>query len=152
MQLPATTAFGHTSGWGDATSVDSVVIEWPSGLRQAIGRLPIDEFINVREGETPIGVANEDELTIGGGIAIGQNYPNPFSSRSAIPLELSEPAYVTLELFDVTGGRVGRPVIQNFGPGRHQVEIAGDALVDGVYFYRMSVGRQSEVRKIIVRH
>ncbi|HLF64955.1 MAG TPA: FG-GAP-like repeat-containing protein [Saprospiraceae bacterium] len=39
-------------GLGDLTSIDSVVIYWPSGLRQKSGKLKINQRYNVREGES----------------------------------------------------------------------------------------------------
>jgi hypothetical protein len=46
-QSPALVHFGL----GDATSVDSLTIRWPSGKEQKLGNLAADRHIIIREGE-----------------------------------------------------------------------------------------------------
>ncbi len=54
---------GHNSldvhfGLGDATIVESLIIEWPSGLTEGFTNVAVDQFLNVTEGNS---------LNIGGG-------------------------------------------------------------------------------------
>ncbi len=51
-----TGAFGHNSlyahfGLGDAVTVDSVVLLWPSGLKEYYANLPANQFVSLTEGE-----------------------------------------------------------------------------------------------------
>jgi hypothetical protein len=68
-----------------------------------------------------------------------QNYPNPFNPTTNIAIELSERAFVTLEVFDLLGQRVAVLVNEQMPAGSFNVPFNASALPSGTYFYRMSV-------------
>ncbi len=41
-------------GLGDATSIDSLSILWPSGKKQQIGKIPADRHVIIREGDNDV--------------------------------------------------------------------------------------------------
>ncbi len=86
---------------------------------------------------------------------MAQNYPNPFNPNTSIEFYLAERSYVRLEVFDLLGRRVRTLIKGVAAAGRHQ--IAWDGKTDrggqassGVYLYRMTAGRYSESRKMIL--
>ena len=68
------------------------------------------------------------------------NYPNPFVQSTNILFDLSEPAIVTITVYDLLGRKVviGQPESRSAGT-LQTMEISGDALSSGIYFYRLEV-------------
>ena len=84
-----------------------------------------------------------------------QNIPNPFNPRTIIGYTLPEQCRVQLEVFDVTGRRVKVLVdkIQaggSFNTDWNGRDMNGTATVSGVYFYRLTAGKTTLTRKMIL--
>ena len=93
--------------------------------------------------------------------ALLPNYPNPFNPETWIPYQLSEPADVTLTIYDIHG-RIVRAL--DFGhqragmyhtrsraaywDGRNAV---GEPVASGIYFYTLKAGDFSATRKLLIR-
>ncbi len=92
-----------------------------------------------REGEIADAVSNEapDEI---GGVRVGQNYPNPFTGETWIPVQLSRPTQVALEVFDLLGRRVATVADATYPAGAHQIRFDRGDLPNGHYFYRAKIG------------
>lgn len=72
--------------------------------------------------------------------SLGVNYPNPFNPSSTIPFELSNPAYIQLDIYDVTGRRIKRLVDGYFGAGQHQTQFTADInMSSGIYIYALTI-------------
>ncbi len=79
-----------------------------------------------------------------------QNYPNPFNPSTVIDYQVASSARVTLRVFDVLGREVESLVDQRETPGNYSVSFDGSRLPSGVYFYRLTAGSFSAVRKMII--
>jgi len=80
-----------------------------------------------------------------------QNYPNPFNPSTTIRFGMSKPGIASIEIFDVTGRRVGRLFHQRLDAGRHDVNFSGEGLTSGVYFYRLKIADVIvETRKMLL--
>ena len=88
------------------------------------------------------------------------NYPNPFNPETWIPYRLAEDAFVTLTIYDQSGGvvrtlDVGHRVAAFYESrskaiqwdGRNEI---GEHVVSGVYFYHLSAGDYSATRKMLI--
>lgn len=82
--------------------------------------------------------------------SLKQNHPNPFRETTTIEYELSRPAHVVLDLFDITGKRIKRLVNAQKTQGIHKVNFSADQLSAGFYFYRIVVDSVSEIKKLLV--
>ncbi len=78
---------------------------------------------------------------------VGQNFPNPFSETTQIPLQLTSASEVSLEIFDMTGRRIAVPVQKNLSAGMHQISInrAEYALSSGYYIYKITINNDQGV-------
>lgn len=95
----------------------------------------------------PISIASgiEDLLTPGKRATLLGNHPNPFNPSTAISFVLDRPSRVRLEVFDVSGAKVGVLRDGTLSAGRHEVrwngtDQAGRPVASGAYFYRLSAG------------
>jgi flagellar hook assembly protein FlgD len=92
-----------------------------------------------------------------GSFALHQNAPNPFRSRTAISLELPEPAHASLSIYDPQG-RLVRQLFNGDLPGglRHMEwdgrDGNGAPVSSGVYFYALRAGLHHATKKLILLH
>ena len=87
--------------------------------------------------------------------ALGANYPNPFNPATIIPVSVAaEAGDVDLTIYNV----LGQPVRQMWnGPlaaGDHRLtwdgrDAQGQSVAAGVYVYRLQVGDQTRIRKMV---
>ena len=80
-----------------------------------------------------------------------QNYPNPFNSQTTITFELDKPAFVELNIFDITGRHVQTLMSQSKTAGRHAVTWDAANSPSGIYLCELRVGEKSVRRKIVLQ-
>jgi hypothetical protein len=85
-----------------------------------------------------------------GRYALEQNYPNPFNPTTTIRYELPHEGRVTLKVYSVLGQEVMTLVNNEQPAGRYVVELNGQTLATGVYFYRLQAGDFVQTRKVIL--
>ena len=93
-------------------------------------------------------LANVDNLP--DEFSLEQNFPNPFNPTTEVTFNLPQAAYVTLNVYNVTGQKVAGLVDRQMGAGRHTVQWDAGGFSSGVYFYRLSAGGESSTRKMIM--
>lgn len=64
-----------------------------------------------------------------------QNYPNPFSGRTTIPLEVKEQGKVIVTISNVVGSFRRTVANEFFAQGRHELSLAADDFPSGSYLY-----------------
>ena len=79
-----------------------------------------------------------------------QNTPNPFNPNTTISFTLEDESFVTLEVFNVAGQRVATLVNETKGEGVHSVVFDASRMSSGVYFYRLTAGEFSEIKKMVL--
>jgi len=81
---------------------------------------------------------------------LSQNFPNPFNPTTQITYALPSKARVSLEVYNALGEKVATLYSGVQDAGQHEVTFSGDRLASGVYFYRMTAGNFSSVRKMLL--
>lgn len=79
-----------------------------------------------------------------------QNYPNPFNPSTVISFQLSVNRHVTLKVFDVNGREVATLVDGEMMAGNHIVTFTPHDLAGGFYFYKITAGKFSRIRKAVL--
>lgn len=108
-----------------------------------------------KDGAESILGSRELEATTPAVLSLEQNKPNPFNPQTSIAFTVPGLERVRLEVYNAQGGLV--KVLRD-GPmeaGRHQTfwdgtESDGRAAPSGVYFYRLSVGKRTLARKMLL--
>jgi hypothetical protein len=80
--------------------------------------------------------------------SLSQNYPNPFNARTTISFSLPAQGQVTLEAFDLLGRKVATILDDQMESGTHSAAWDCSELSSGIYFYRLTAGDESVVRKM----
>jgi hypothetical protein len=85
-----------------------------------------------------------------------QNTPNPFNPRTTIAFATTDQASVNLQVFDLAG-RLVRVLVddETVTRGRHEVvwngrDDTGRKVAAGVYFYRLTAGPWSEMKRMVL--
>ena len=81
---------------------------------------------------------------------LNQNYPNPFNGGTIIRYSIERQTNVTLKVFDLLGREVETLVDHIQSPGSYEVNFPRTKpLASGVYFYRLTSGGNTLVRKMV---
>lgn len=81
---------------------------------------------------------------------LNQNYPNPFNPETTIKYTVPKTLFVSLQIFDVLGREIAKPVFENKQPGSYEVTWHAANYPGGVYFYRITAGEFSEEKKMVL--
>ncbi len=89
------------------------------------------------------------------GTRLHQNYPNPFNPSTRIAFSMETSDQVTLQIFD-TAGRFVATLWDGVAPAGLNMrewsgrDAAGRPLATGIYYYRLTTPRTTEVRKMLL--
>lgn len=96
----------------------------------------------------PLVGINDDKIIKPSDISLSQNYPNPFNARTTINFATPTKGQARLEAFDILGRRVAVLFDGIVEPGTHSVNWDCSQIPSGVYFYRLTAGDKSSVKKM----
>lgn len=95
------------------------------------------------------GIGDSDDLISAANVS--QNYPNPFTGRTTITVNLEKDANLSMIVTNMLGQAVQtfeRGAVQS---GTYYFEVNGENLPDGVYFYTVKADNSSVTKKMVVR-
>jgi hypothetical protein len=81
---------------------------------------------------------------------LGQNFPNPYHTKTVVPYTLKQAARIRLQLFDLSGKQVAMILDERKAPGTYQVEVvpAQLGLVNGHYIYQLEADNGSSIYRM----
>jgi hypothetical protein len=143
-------------GLGDAAFIDSVRIEWPSGIIEVLSQVPVNQFLTIVEESGPTSVAI-DESQIPQNYSLSQNYPNPFNPETKIQFQLPNTGQVVITIFNALGQQIRTLIDAPYQAGFHTIrwdgkDRYGNAVSSGIYFYYLQAGDFSQVKKMSLLH
>ncbi len=133
--------FMHEGGAASATTDGLILLDntilWALGRDSLItNTVDVEELIAQRET----------------GVKVDQNFPNPFSRTTVIPLLLDHSAHVKIAVFNALGQKVSTLVETTMLAGEHSIEFSADDLPRGVYFYRVESDASVTTRSMTLMH
>lgn len=84
----------------------------------------------------------DDETPLPAVFALEQNYPNPFNPTTTIAFTLPRAGEVSLQIYDILGRLVAKPIARRLEAGQHKVnwrgtDQSGKEVASGIYVYRL---------------
>jgi hypothetical protein len=79
-----------------------------------------------------------------------QNYPNPFNPSTNINFTLPNTEFVTLKIYDILGKEVKTIVNEELSAGNYTKIWDANNLSSGVYFYKLTAGKFTETKKMML--
>lgn len=109
-----------------------------------ITRVPISSLILNQTGiSTP-------SFQVTDGYSLCQNYPNPFNPSTIIKFSILQSAFVNLKVFNLLGREVATLVNDFKINGEYNVPFVAANISSGIYYYRITAGNYSEIKKMIL--
>ncbi|MBZ0268889.1 T9SS type A sorting domain-containing protein [bacterium] len=115
-----------------------------------------DHGIMVGEAGTVIGYTASGPTAVAelgtflGEVLLEQNSPNPFRPETTFAFRVPAKSAVSLKVYDSAGREVATIVDEPMIPGAYQRTFDGSELASGVYYYRLTVGKHVETKKMVV--
>ncbi len=78
------------------------------------------------------------------------NYPNPFNPETKIKFDIPENAFVKMEVFDAAGRLTEQILNREMNAGYYETGWDGSKYSSGIYFYRISAGKFTAVKKMVM--
>ena len=141
----------------DGDGVDDLVVlgisaDAGEGVEPGAGNDGVFVFINQ---SSPVTAVASELATMPTAFALGANYPNPFNPTTTIPLTVPADAEdVDVSIYNVLGQPVRQVWTGPLAAGEHRLgwdgrDELGQAVAAGVYLYRLQVGEQTRLRKMV---
>lgn len=120
--------------------------------------LPADENQNNKNGQIaysytvkPYLTAVKKDAALPSVFNLYQNYPNPFNPSTVISYQVGAPCNVSLKVFDLLGREITELVNEYKNAGSYSASFnpAKYSLTSGVYYYRLTAGDYSNIKKAI---
>lgn len=126
-------------GLGDAASIDSLIVEWPSGIIDYCGSLSANHFYTMFEGACPEDIVSINNTTNNISFSLSHN---PVSDRLTVLFEVSEQTPVTISITDSAGKNVVHQSYANLPSGENMINLQLNNLAAGVYYCNIVQGQQ----------
>jgi hypothetical protein len=121
-------------------------MSWIFGKQPTFFKFDPDRQIVLKGGSTVVGTPEGPEP---GSFSL-QTTPNPARETSTVTYSVGRATQVCLELTDLTGRVLMRPVNEIRPAGTHEVTLDCSGLPAGPYFYRLTAGENRLVRKLVI--
>ncbi|NOS86261.1 MAG: T9SS type A sorting domain-containing protein [Ignavibacteria bacterium] len=79
-----------------------------------------------------------------------QNYPNPFNPSTNIKFDLPFSEIVKISVYDITGKEVSILADKYQEAGSYEINFDGSMLSSGTYFYKLTAGNFTDIRKMVL--
>ncbi|MBU1101626.1 MAG: SBBP repeat-containing protein [Bacteroidetes bacterium] len=111
-------------------------------------------IIKMDEDFSPVSSMGEPELDRD--FRLMNNYPNPFNPSTLISFSLEKSSHVKLDVFNSLGEHIVNLIDNDLNAGDHTSNWNGksssrEMANSGIYFYRLTSGNYSEVRKMVLQ-
>jgi hypothetical protein len=102
-------------------------------------------------GKEPImSIKATQTLTVPFQFTLSQNYPNPFNPSTVIDYAIPHDGHVFLSVYDMLGRKVSDVVNETKHAGTYHVSFDGSQLASGIYFYKLTSGTYTEIKKMLL--
>ncbi len=116
-------------------------------------QLTANEHVNINnsaEGTIVLNIGKKSTAAIPSSFILNQNYPNPFNPTTMIRYYVPADTKVTLKVYDILGKEIGTLVDEVQSAGLKSEEWNGEKNASGIYFYKLTAGSFSEVKKMVL--
>jgi hypothetical protein len=76
------------------------------------------------------------------------NYPNPFNPTTKFTFTLAQPEKASLIIYNILGQEIVNVVNELLDEGSHTYNFNAVSLPSGIYFYRLTAGKFTAVKKM----
>lgn len=113
----------------------------------------IDEYPNTPSADmvgNEHGLEKSITIILPSDYALHAAYPNPFNPSTTITFDLPDVADVSLAVYNIRGRQVAELAKGEMQSGSHSVVFHANNFAAGIYFYRLTTGSFTQVRKMVL--
>jgi hypothetical protein len=81
---------------------------------------------------------------------LSQNYPNPFNPITTINYSIPNDDMVSIKVFDIMGKEISCLINEFQKSGKYSIKFDATNLTSGVYFYQLTSGKFSAIKKLML--
>jgi hypothetical protein len=136
--------------------IDTLQIIWTSMKTQTFTNVSVNKHYRLTEGNVlTTSIIDDRDPSVPTESDLEQNYPNPFNPTTVISYTVgsglhASGAQVSLKVFDLLGKEIATLVHGAQKQGNYRIQFTSDGLPSGVYFYQLTVGAFTSVKKMIL--
>jgi hypothetical protein len=93
---------------------------------------------------------NDDFLQNPAGFNLMQNYPNPFNPSTKIEFQIPNGSLTKVTVYNLAGQEIATLLNEYRPAGQYSIEFNAENLPSGIYFYRLTAGDYSAMKKMIL--
>lgn len=149
---PATATLTATVIHPDTVSVQGSLV---NGTPYYFWVKAVDRYCSLKESGfstvvavTPVSVTSEIEIPKA--FNLYQNIPNPFNPETEIKFDIPKKSFVTLLVYDITGKEISKLINEVKDAGSYSLRWDGKELSSGTYFYKITAGNFTSIKKMIL--
>jgi len=105
-------------------------------------------MVNYAKFKASLTGVRENNATVAGSFELNQNYPNPFNPATVISYTLPVREQVSLKVYNMLGQVVATLVNGQQQPGTYFIDFDASKLSSGIYFYSLTAGNFSSMKKM----
>lgn len=126
-------------------------IDTTSGSAHVVGELGKSDILSIAlDPDAIAGVQQQTAQAIPTEYLLEQNYPNPFNPSTTIRFNLPNQSEVLLTVYDVIGREVSQLAQGIHNAGVYTVQFDASSLSSGVYYYKLTAGSYSSIKKMMI--
>lgn len=148
----------------DEKSIQFQGVSYPVKIKVQNGKLRVrleNSYNKILDEDNDLIIENESikkifvqQELISNEFKLSQNYPNPFNPGTKIKFSIPNVgtglALAVLKVYDVIGNEIATLVNEYKEPGNYEIDFDASHLPSGIYYYKMSAGNFSDVKKMIL--
>jgi hypothetical protein len=149
--------YNGTSSQRTGSELSSLIVNLPP-YGSAVYTISTEEEMVLLPDLPPIVSVDDEENSAPDNYILKQNYPNPFNPSTIIEysipgnasLQTGSQQNVSLVIYDILGREIAVLVNETQSPGNYRAEFNASNLSSGIYFYRLSAGTFTRVKKMML--
>jgi len=106
--------------------------------------------INAYKSVMPLTSVTPNGNAVPENFSLSQNYPNPFNPVTKINFSIPQSSNVMLKVYDATGREIETLMKEQKPAGNYTVTFDAKAYSSGAYYYKISAGDFSQVKKMLL--
>lgn len=136
---------------GTGTAVNNlIVIDTTTGAATVVGSMGKSNVLAIALNPDAVASVEDKNALLPSEFSLSQNYPNPFNPMTTINFTVPSTVKVVLRVYDAIGREVSTLADGFREQGSYKEYFDGSRLSSGVYYYKLTAGGYTEVKKMML--